>query len=615
MDIKFYISSNGHLERIMTPEKIVIPSGVTVIGNGVFEANPDIKEVVLPEGLLEIGARAFRQCDSLEKITLPSTLKVIGEEAFRDCGSLKEITLPKGLERIERGAFFGCGSIKEIEIPEKITKIEHETLYLCKSLLKVTLPCGIEEISDYAIANCEKLCEISIPNTVSTLGQCAFYGCTSLKSITIPESVLNIGEECFLRCFSLDKITLPSVLLQSEAKLQYLLSRFGDKAYIIMLENKLFQKPSALKSKREKIFLAVLDAKRQDLVLPFLSLWKNRTIDDLDEFIKISNDKGFAEGTSILLEYKRKKFSKTQIENHAQDKLDKELGFKERTLSEWRKIFKLSILGENAVITGYRSDTSDVIIPEYIAGHKVTQIMDNAFYANGVIKSVIIPDTVVKIGKSAFQNCPLLESVTLSQNLTHIGDDAFSTCAKLTEITFPKSLEYIGHRSFMGDGQLKSVEFSSKVKLGSFVFFSCKSLSIVKMETSLDGLEDTESFKHCSALADSDGFVTLCGVLFDYVGKKSEICNLPSNITKIGQSAFDSLDIEKIDIPSRVEKISKFAFRCCKKLKEVVIFGKDMVIEDEAFKFTSLGLEIVAPKDSLASKFAERTGEKFKELK
>ena len=74
-------------------------------------------------------------------------------------------------------------------------------------------------------------------------------------------------------------------------------------------------------------------------------------------------------------------------------------------------------------------------------------------------------------------------------------------------------------------------------------------------------------------------------------------------------------DIDFVVIPVNNDKISLNRISGCKKLKEVVVFGKDTIIEDDAFKFTSLGLEIVAPKDSLASKFAERTGEKFKELK
>lgn len=91
-----FIINNGKLisvqftnEERYIQNDIVIPSGVTSIGEGAFACmaenkfgTKNIKSVVFPEGLIEINANAFRSQENLRKITFPSTLKFIGKNAF-----------------------------------------------------------------------------------------------------------------------------------------------------------------------------------------------------------------------------------------------------------------------------------------------------------------------------------------------------------------------------------------------------------------------------------------------------------------------------------------------------------------------------------------------------
>lgn len=62
---------------------IVIPNGVTTIGNGIFQFNTSITSVVIPDSVTTIGDNAFDQCESLKTVTFGtnSQLTTIGVSA------------------------------------------------------------------------------------------------------------------------------------------------------------------------------------------------------------------------------------------------------------------------------------------------------------------------------------------------------------------------------------------------------------------------------------------------------------------------------------------------------------------------------------------------------
>ena len=96
--------------------------------------------VVVPEGVTRIGERAFRECKSLKSITLPDSLTEIGGLAFSGCSSLESITIPEGVTEIEKEVFERCSSLKSIILPEGVTKIGYRAFDKCKSLVSVTFP-------------------------------------------------------------------------------------------------------------------------------------------------------------------------------------------------------------------------------------------------------------------------------------------------------------------------------------------------------------------------------------------------------------------------------------------------------------------------------------------
>lgn len=71
-------------------ETFVIPPKIKEIGINTFEGN-NMKEVVIPEGVTSIGDGAFKYCSQLKRINFPQNLKEIGEDIFYGCNSLEYV--------------------------------------------------------------------------------------------------------------------------------------------------------------------------------------------------------------------------------------------------------------------------------------------------------------------------------------------------------------------------------------------------------------------------------------------------------------------------------------------------------------------------------------------
>ena len=107
----------------------------------------------------------------------------------------------------------------------------------------------------------------------------------------------------------------------------------------------------------------------------------------------------------------------------------------------------------------------------------VTAVPDNAFKENKVLKSVILPTTVVKIGNNAFQYCDVA-TVEGCDNVTEIGEYAFDCCSKLKKFPFGDKLQSMGSAAFFGCSSLPEelVMPATVVDIGWWATFSCSSI-------------------------------------------------------------------------------------------------------------------------------------------
>lgn len=106
---------------------------------------------------------------------------------------------------------------------------------------------------------------------------------------------------------------------------------------------------------------------------------------------------------------------------------------------------------ENGELVRYYGTQSEVELPAF-----VVSIGEDAFFGNGTLKRIVIPEGVLRIGRNAFAGSAL-ERVELPDSLDSIGDGAFSECANLTDVTIPWRRLYIGEDAFSNCTALSSV--------------------------------------------------------------------------------------------------------------------------------------------------------------
>lgn len=171
-----------------------------------FDGKPEmqLKELSLPSSLKKIGNNAF--CDVLLycELELPENLEYIGDGAFSTTDMHNDVIyIPASVEHIGLLAFLE-DTDKKFEVDEKnayYSSDEGGILYNKDKTKIISCPYfGFR-------SDCEK---IVIPDTVEIIADYCFNLNYTVKEIVIPDSVTEIGSGAFNDCYSLRKLVIPS---------------------------------------------------------------------------------------------------------------------------------------------------------------------------------------------------------------------------------------------------------------------------------------------------------------------------------------------------------------------------------------------------------------------
>ena len=177
---------------------IIIPDGVTRIGDYAFYLCAMLENLTIPDSVTTIGDWSFASCPYLRQIAFSKNVTVIGDYSFANCNiNLTSITLPDGLLEIGKLAFDGCDQLRSIRIPDSVTTIGDHAFEECKSLLSIVIPENVTVLNNGLFSGCISLGSVTLMEGLQEISTLVFTGCNSLTEIVIPESVVEIAPATF----------------------------------------------------------------------------------------------------------------------------------------------------------------------------------------------------------------------------------------------------------------------------------------------------------------------------------------------------------------------------------------------------------------------------------
>ena len=426
------------------------------------------------------------------KVVVPSNVKIINWKAFSGNDKIISIEIPDDV-LIQPNAFLGCKGLAD---SNKFVIVHGCIFDYFGSKKRLVIPDGITTISCNAFArNSHKYSEIIIPDSVTTLmGNC--FGLTydesplhaknaNLVSVTMSDALAKaLGIPGLKGNFDINSLTL--ALLKDP-------SRFAGELKSILIK--------IILKKRDEYARSIIWSGNMAFMGHFLSLQKSVSVKDIDQYIEYAAQTGKqSEMVAFLLKYKETAFDRNAVENAQQEELEKELGIKERTLSDWRKIFKFSIKNSEVIISGYKGEDETLIIPDRIGNNIVVGIGKDAFTTGQAYKVKIyqLPETIKSIGAGTFHGCSV-EHIDLPDNLVDIGEEAF-IYSWLKSIIIPAGIKSLPVRSFKNCKKLENVVFQEGLEeIQGAAFSGCESLIEVKTPNSLRFI-DQWAFSDCKKL-------------------------------------------------------------------------------------------------------------------
>ena len=373
---------------------LVIPEGVTRIGENAFYGYGDLKSVTIPGSVTTVGDYAFSSCDALTTVTMGNGVTTIGDSAFWSCDALTSVSIPDSITHIANDAFGSCDNltykrydtayylgnegnpysclvdaigsdISGCNIHKDTKTIASSAFYECGSISSIMLPDGLWSIGDYAFYG-TGLTAITIPDSVTTIGHGAFYYCTRLSEVTLPAGLTEISDHMFSHCGSLKSITIPESV-----------TNIGESAF----------SSSGLKN----------------IVIP--------------------------EGVTVIGEWA---FAWCYLDSITISSTVTGIGSSAFVMGTWGS------RGPNHVYISDLEAWCGIIFED---GKANPLRCGAALYLNGeAVTELVIPEGVTTISNFAFYGSKIT-SITIPSSVTGIGDSAFSDCKSLTAITFAGTLE------------------------------------------------------------------------------------------------------------------------------------------------------------------------------
>lgn len=569
---------------------IVIPDDITELPHSLF-AYSQITSVVIPEGVTKIGNYVFRGCSDLSVVTLPKTLQYIGQDAFCGCDKLLTVVFNGTVENwmtIEFNYYhdlfnnvnkFYIDGVDIIEngllIPKVVTNIPNNCFENLSTLTKVEFEdeSQLRKIGLRAFYGCCGLTNLIIPDTVTYIGEWAFSSCTRLTSVTLGNSLRYIDTNAFKGCKLLWEIYNKSSLTLTKGSMDYgSIAYYVRDIYTDIYESKIsIEDGYVTYTDGDDIILAKYYGSDYTLILPEgITKISSGAFDKCESIISITLPESleYIEDKAFTVCYRLVEiYNKSSLSLSIGDWTHGWIGLYAKDIYTEAYDSKISvdsygyityIDNDEVILIGYIGKETNLTLPK-----SITRINEHALMKYDWLTSITIPETVTYIGAAAFLGCSKLNTITIPETITRLRDRLFENCYSLSNVTIPSSVTDIGDRVFCECRNLTSITIPESVtNIPSNTFFNCTGLTSVTMPNNITSIGDY-SFEGCTSLTS---------------------ITIPDGVTNIGKYAFYScIGLSSVTISNAVINIGDHAFLNCRRLTNITIPDSVNSIGADAF--------------------------------
>ena len=579
---------------------VVVPEGVTSIGNYAFIGCDTLTGIVIPEGVTKIGYCAFNNCENLTSVVLPSTLESLGKDAFSYCDNLTNIEDKSGkfIKNVD-GILYGY-STDGLQIICVLESASGE----------ISIVEGVTEIPNYLFLDNGRITGIIVPEGVSKVGEGAFMGCNNLTSVTLPSTLKFLESRVFNDCDKLTTIVDRSGSIKIVDGIVY----SADGTQII----------SVLATAFEEIHIA---EGVTEIPSYFFNANSHITNVIVPEGVTRIGDGAFSycwNLTSITLPSTLVSFGENVFVGCSN------LANIENKSGKFLKIVDGIVYSADCtqIFAVLMSASGEIRIAE-----GVTEIPYQLFYDKDQITSIVVPEGVTQIGDEAFGWCRNLTSVTLPSTLETLGQSVFEGCENLISIVdkngkFLKTVDGIVYTAdgsriiavlasasgevhiaegvteilpklFNGNSRVTSVAVPEGVtQIGDYAFSYCENLISVMLPSTLEtiGKSVFEGSDKLTSIKDRSGKLikTVNGIVYYYsvdgiqmiavLASASGEIHIVEGVTEIPAFlVYGNSRITDVIVPESVVTIGAFAFDECENLTSITlpssltVIGKDAI--------------------------------------
>lgn len=245
-------------------------------------------------------------------------------------------------------------------------------------------------------------------------------------------------------------------------------------------------------------------------------------------------------------------------------------------------------------------ETFEVIVGECCVNEDGTYFVpENMYYGKTIKGEVVIPFGVIELSDGVFKDTKGITNVVFPYGFTTINKEAFRNALDMTSITLGPDVQVIGEYAFADNEKLLIIELNDNLTIGDYSFAQIPNLQ--QIVGTIPNVPNY-AFAGCASLSDitlSDDIETIGSYAFSGCESLTGDFICPSNLTSIGDYAFQSCGLNSITLNDNLNTIGAHAFSDSELSN--VTFGKNLTKIDSYAFANALNLNSITLPDSVVS--------------